>query len=115
MSALLLSPFTGSSAPLLLQAAGGTSDIMQLLFPVAIGLVLYFFMIRPQQRKAAEAKRFRESLVKGARVVTIGGLHGQIVEISDQTVLLETERGVRLRFDRSAVAREAGGVSSPAT
>ena len=87
-------------------------DLSQLLFPLAIGLVLYFFMIRPQQRKAAETKRFRESLVRGARVVTIGGLHGQIVEITDQTVLLETERGVRLRFDRTAVAREAGSGSS---
>lgn len=90
-------------------------DLSQLLFPLAIGLVLYFFMIRPQQRKATETKRFRESLVKGARVVTIGGLHGQIVEITDQTVLLETERGVRLRFDRTAVAREAGASTTAAT
>ncbi len=88
-------------------------DFTQFLFPLAIGLVLYFFMIRPQQRKAADTKRFRESLVKGSRVVTIGGLHGQIVEITDQTVLLETERGVRLRFDRTAVAREAGSATSP--
>ena len=83
-------------------------NITQFLFPLAIGLVLYFFMIRPQQTKSAETKRFRESLIKGTRVVTIGGLHGQIVEITDNTVLLEVERGVRLRFDRSAVAREAG-------
>ena len=98
--------------PFLLQAASGTASgleaFSQFLFPLAIGLVLYFFMIRPQQKKASDAKRFRESLVKGARVVTIGGLHGQIVEISDSTVLLEVERGVRMRFDRTAVAREAG-------
>ncbi|WP_317172189.1 preprotein translocase subunit YajC [Hymenobacter sp. BRD67] len=56
---------------LLLQAPA-SSGIMQLVFPVAIGLVLYFFMIRPQQRKTADAKAFRESLVKGTRVVTIG-------------------------------------------
>ena len=49
--------------------------------------------------------------MKGLRVVTIGGLHGQIVEISDNTVLLEAERGVRLRFDRTAIAREAGSIS----
>ncbi len=96
---------------LLLQAATG-SGIMQLVFPVAIGLVLYFFMIRPQQRKTAEAKSFRESLVKGTRVVTIGGMHGLLVEVGPETVLLEVERGQRLRFDRSAVARVAG---SPTT
>lgn len=89
-------------------------NFTQFLFPLAIGLVLYFFMIRPQQTKAADTKRFRESLAKGARVVTIGGLHGQIVEISDNTVLLETERGVRLRFDRTAIAREAGGATAGA-
>ena len=66
-------------------------------------------MIRPQQRKTADAKAFRESLVKGTRVVTIGGLHGLLVEVGPETVLLEVERGQRLRFDRSAVARVAGG------
>ncbi|MEJ7661958.1 MAG: preprotein translocase subunit YajC [Hymenobacter sp.] len=85
---------------------------MQLVFPVAIGLVLYFFMIRPQQRKTADAKSFRESLVKGTRVVTIGGMHGLLVEVGPETVLLEVERGQRLRFDRSAVARVAGSATT---
>jgi preprotein translocase subunit YajC len=92
---------------LLLQTSP-SGGIMQLVFPVAIGLVLYFFMIRPQQRKTADAKAFRESLVKGTRVVTIGGLHGLLVEVGPETVLLEVERGQRLRFDRSAIARVAG-------
>ncbi len=95
---------------LLLQATTG-GGIMQLVFPVAIGLVLYFFMIRPQQRKTADAKAFRESLVKGTRVVTIGGMHGLLVEVGPETVLLEVERGQRLRFDRSAVARVAGSAA----
>ena len=98
---------------LLLQATTG-SGIMQLVFPVAIGLVLYFFMIRPQQRKTADAKAFRESLVKGTRVVTIGGIHGMLVEVGPETVLLEVERGQRLRFDRSAVARVAGSATATA-
>lgn len=93
---------------LLLQAPAAGGGFLQFLFPVAIGLVLYFFMIRPQQRKTAEAKSFRESLVKGTRVVTIGGLHGLLVEVGPETVLLEVERGQRLRFDRNAVARIAG-------
>ena len=96
---------------LLLQAAT-SGGIMQLVFPVAIGLVLYFFMIRPQQRKTTEAKAFRESLVKGTRVVTIGGLHGLLVEVGPETVLIEVERGQRLRFDRSAVARVAGSATA---
>ncbi|MDO7884599.1 preprotein translocase subunit YajC [Hymenobacter cheonanensis] len=96
---------------LLLQASP-SGGVMQLIFPVAIGLVLYFFMIRPQQRKTTEAKAFRESLVKGTRVVTIGGLHGLLVEVGPETVLLEVERGQRLRFDRSAIARVAGSAAA---
>ena len=77
-----------------------------MLFPVAIAAVVYFFMIRPQQRKSAEAKKFREALTKGASVVTIGGLHGKVVELSDDSVVLEVDRGTRLKFDRTAIARE---------
>ena len=93
---------------LLLQAAAPGGNLIQFIFPVAIGLVLYFFMIRPQQRKTADTKAFRESLVKGTRVVTIGGIHGLLVEVGPETVLLEVERGQRMRLDRSAVARVAG-------
>ncbi|RYY12681.1 MAG: preprotein translocase subunit YajC, partial [Cytophagaceae bacterium] len=77
--------------------------------------VLYFFMIRPQQRITADAKSFRESLVKGTRVVTIGGLHGLLVEVGPETVLLEVERGQRMRFDRSAISRVAGGTTAGET
>ena len=92
---------------LLLQAAGGM-DYTQLLFPIAIGLVVYFFMIRPQQKRAADAKTFRQSLAKGSRIVTIGGLHGLVVDVTEDTVVVEVDRGTKLRFDRSAIAREVG-------
>lgn len=95
-------------ATLLLQAPAGGTDFMQLLFPVAIGLVVYFFMIRPQQKRTADAKKFREALAKGSRIVTIGGLHGLVVELTDDTVVVEVDRGTKLRFDRSAIAREVG-------
>jgi preprotein translocase subunit YajC len=91
---------------LLLQVSG--EGITQLIFPVAIALVVYFFMIRPQQRRASEAKKFRESLAKGASIVTIGGLHGKVVDLSDDAVIVEVDKGVRLKFDRSAIAREFG-------
>lgn len=92
---------------LLLQASGGM-DYTQLLFPVAIGLVVYFFMIRPQQKRAADAKTFRQSLAKGSRIVTIGGLHGLVVDVTEDTVVVEVDRGTKLRFDRTAIAREVG-------
>lgn len=92
---------------LLLQASGG-GEYMQLIFPVAIGLVVYFFMIRPQQKRTADAKTFRQSLAKGSRIVTIGGLHGLVVDLTEDTVVVEVDRGTKLRFDRSAIAREVG-------
>ncbi|GAA4351712.1 preprotein translocase subunit YajC [Hymenobacter saemangeumensis] len=98
---------------LLLQASAG-EGFSQLLFPVAIGLVVYFFMIRPQQKRTAEAKKFRETLAKGSRVVTIGGLHGLVVELTEDTVVIEVDRGTKLRFDRTAIAREVGSKASTA-
>ena len=88
---------------------------MQLIFPAAIGLVVYFFMIRPQQKRTADAKAFRQSLAKGSRIVTIGGLHGLVVELTEDTVVVEVDRGTKLRFDRSAIAREVGTKASSGT
>src|SRR6476469_850965 len=96
---------------LLFQAAGGM-DLTQLIFPIAIGLVVYFFMIRPQQKRTAEAKAFRQSLAKGSRIVTIGGLHGLVVDLTEDTVVVEVDRGTKLRFDRTAIAREVGSKAS---
>ena len=81
--------------------------IQQILLWGAIILIFYFFMIRPQQKKVSDQKKFRESLQKGANVVTIGGLHGKIVEINDTTVWLEVDRGFKLKFDKSAIASAA--------
>ena len=99
---------------LLLQASGGM-DYMQLVFPIAIGLVVYFFMIRPQQKRTADAKSFRQSLAKGSRIVTIGGLHGLVVDLTEDTVVVEVDRGTKLRFDRSAIAREVGNKANTGT
>ena|SRR5687768_15375988 len=81
--------------------------IQQILLWGAIILIFYFFMIRPQQKKASDQKKFRESLQKGSNVVTIGGLHGKIVEINETTVWLEVDRGFKLKFDKSAIASAA--------
>ncbi|RSK46569.1 preprotein translocase subunit YajC [Hymenobacter perfusus] len=103
-------------ASLLLQAAPTTaSSLISYLPIVGMVVVMYFFMIRPQQKRSAEAKKFRASLGKGSNVVTIGGLHGKVVDMSEETVTVEVDKGVRLRFDRSAIAREvAGKATTPA-
>ncbi len=91
---------------LLLQFSGAPAGLSNILFIGAIILVFYFFMIRPQQKKVSDQKKFRESLVKGADVITIGGLHGRIVTVDDTTVVLEVDRGTRLTFEKSSIASE---------
>lgn len=66
-------------------------------------IIMYFFMIRPQQKRQKEAKEFRDAISKGDKVVTIGGVHGKILSISDMTVVLEVESG-KIRVSKSALS-----------
>ena len=72
----------------------------------AIFLIFYLFMIRPQMKKQKEQKKFRDSLDKGSKIVTIGGIHGKIVEVQENTVTIEVEGGNRLRMEKSAISKE---------
>ncbi|HBS86348.1 MAG: preprotein translocase subunit YajC [Bacteroidetes bacterium GWF2_38_335] len=78
----------------------------QLLFLVLIIGVFYFFMIRPQMRKQKELRKFRESLAKGDKIVTTGGIYGKIAEIKDNIVIIEVEDKMRLRIDINAVIKD---------
>lgn len=80
---------------------------MQLLFMGAIIAVFYFFMIRPQQKKAKDQKKFVEELKRGDNIVTIGGMHGRIAEIEDDTFIIEVERGGRIKFSKSSVSMDS--------
>ena len=87
-------------------ADGGQGMMTQLMMFGAIFLVFYLFMIRPQMKKQKEAKKFKESLVNGTKVVTIGGIHGKIMEVKDETVIIEVEGGNRLKLEKAAIAKE---------
>lgn len=75
----------------------------QLVMIVLMIGVFYFFMIRPQMKKQKELKKFREALKAGDKVVTIGGIHGKILEISDSTVLIQSE-DTKIRLDKAAIS-----------
>ncbi|WP_233244201.1 preprotein translocase subunit YajC [Brumimicrobium oceani] len=77
---------------------------MQLVMLLLILGVFYFFMIRPQMKKQKELKKFRESLAVGDKVVTIGGIHGKVLEIGDTTILLSCEGSAKIRVEKSAVS-----------
>lgn len=81
-----------------------SNPLMTFLPLILIVVVFYFFMIRPQVKKNKDAKKFREALKKGDKIVTIGGIHGKIVEVQDTTFIIETEGQSRMKIERSAVA-----------
>ncbi|MBK6628409.1 MAG: preprotein translocase subunit YajC [Flavobacteriales bacterium] len=90
-----------------LQAAGQQSPYSFWIMMGLLMVVFYFFMIRPQQKKAKDARKFRESIQKGMKVVTIGGVHGKVVEVSEKTVLVEVDTNVKIRFEKSALAMDS--------
>lgn len=92
---------------ILLQAGQPTGGAWgQVILMAAIIAIFYFFMIRPQQKKAKDQKKFVEEVKKGDLVVTIGGAHGRVAEIEGDTFVLEFERGARIRFSKSAVSMD---------
>lgn len=93
---------------ILLQAQSSqTTMIYQLLMWAGIIGVFYFFMIRPQQKKQKDQKAFLAALKKGDEVVTIGGLHATVVSVYESTVTVEVEKGMKLKFDKSAISRKS--------
>jgi len=76
-----------------------------LLYGAALVAVFYFLIIRPQQVRARETKSIQAALSEGDRVITVGGLHGTVVRVLDQTVILRVLDNSELEFEKLAIAR----------
>lgn len=74
---------------------------------ILIIVVFYFFMIRPQMKKAKDHKKYVEELKKGDKVITTSGIHGKIIDLNDSTFLIEVESGTKIRFEKSSISLEA--------
>ena len=87
---------------LLQQQGGGLSMIVMM---VAIFAIMYFFMIRPQNKKQKEIQNFRNSIVPGTDVVTAGGIYGKVKEVNelDNTLMVEIASGVKIKVSRNSV------------
>jgi preprotein translocase subunit YajC len=68
-------------------------------------VVIYFFMIRPQQKRAKQEKQFESDLKIGDKIVTKSGIHGKIAELAETTIIIETMAG-KLKMERSAISME---------
>ena len=78
--------------------AGGGGDYSFLIMMVAIFAIMYFFMIRPQNKKQKEIANFRKNLEVGQEVITAGGIYGKIKEIEDNTVVWKLHQALRLKL-----------------
>ncbi|MDA3905352.1 MAG: preprotein translocase subunit YajC [Bacteroidales bacterium] len=93
LSILLMTPTDGAEQ-------GGFMSFLPLILII---VVFYFFFIRPQMKKGKEQRKFREELKKGDNIITLGGVHGKVLNIDDTTVIIETEGQGRLKVEKSAI------------
>ena len=91
-----------------LQAAQGGqgSGLTMLLMLALIFVVMWLFMIRPQRKQQKELNEFRNSLRKGDKVVTVGGIYGEVVEVSEKTCLIKVDGDVKLRVDKQGLVKD---------
>lgn len=82
----------------LLQQTGGTSQWSGIILIAVLFVLFWLFFIRPQNKKNKEQQQFRESLKKGDKVITIGGLHGIVDEVKERTVILSVDTNAKLKW-----------------
>lgn len=91
--------------PLTTPAPNGTSSLITFIIPLVIMFVVFYFMLlRPQKKKQQARNNMLNELKKGDKIVTIGGLHGTIMELTDDTVVLRVNDVTKLTFDRNAIS-----------
>lgn len=88
------------------QEGGQGGALMQFAPILLIMVVFYLFMIRPQMKKSKQQKKFREEIGKGDKIVTIGGVHGKIVEVEETTFIIEQYDKTLSRIEKSAISME---------
>ena len=92
---------------LMAQPQGQEANPLMTFLPlILIVVIFYFFMIRPQVKRQKDLKKFRESLAKGDKVVTTGGIYGKVIEIKENAVIMQVDTNVNLRVDKSAIIKD---------
>ena len=90
---------------ILLQAGGpGTNG---LIMTGVMVVIFYFFFIRPQQKKQKDQKNFSNEVNKGDQVVTMGGIHGKILSVDDDTVTIEIDKGAKMKVEKASISMES--------
>ena len=94
---------------IILLEAQGDGGLGMILMLVAMFAIMYFFMIRPQQKKQKEIQKFRNAIERGQEVITAGGIYGTVRDIDEvkNVLIIEIANGVRIRVDRNSVFASA--------
>ena len=91
------------------QAPGGMESILSSIVPFLLIIVIFYFLIlRPQQKRQKERAKLLESIKKGDKVITAGGLHGTVEGIEEKTLLVKVADNVKLKMERSAISTIVG-------
>ncbi|NLM01581.1 MAG: preprotein translocase subunit YajC [Treponema sp.] len=102
----------------LLQTAGGAAgngSLLSMLLPFAlIFIVMYFLIIRPNNKRQKETQRMLDAMKKGDKVVTIGGIHGTIHQTKEKTVIVKVDDNTKIEFLRSAISSVNPNETKPA-
>ncbi len=93
---------------------GSQQSPLGMFLPLILILVIFWiFMIRPQAKRQKELKKFRESLQKGDKVITTGGIYGKIVNTTDTTVVLQVDENTKLTVDKGSVIKDPTDLQQP--
>ncbi len=87
-------------------AAGQANPLVTFLPLILVFVVFYFFMIRPQMKKQKEMTNYRNSLKRGDKVVTTGGIYGRVYEVKENHIMMEVGGDIKLKIDKSAVLKD---------
>ena len=97
---------------ILMSATAGGNALMPIIWIVVLFAFMYFFMIRPQNKKQKEIANFRKSLQVNQNVITAGGIHGTIKEITDDYIVLEIASNVKIKIDKNSIFADASAASN---
>ncbi|MCK9180333.1 MAG: preprotein translocase subunit YajC [Bacteroides sp.] len=95
----------------LLQAPAGGGGSMMWIMLIAMFAIMYFFMIRPQNKKQKEIANFRKTLEVNQKVITAGGIYGRIKSIEDNKIVLEIDSNVKILIDKNSVYPDASEIA----
>jgi preprotein translocase subunit YajC len=105
MNSFTLFPLLGTPDAAGAASGGGAGALVSSFIPFVFVIgIFYFLIIRPQNKKQKETQKMLEALKKGDRVTTIGGIHGTIQSVKENTVIVKVDENARMEFSRSAIS-----------